>query len=63
MSDVNNVTYTINGDKLTITMDVSKKTRNEAQFSKTGKSRLVGSTGGFIQLPNELKLSLNVICK
>jgi hypothetical protein len=40
------VTYTVNGDTLTIMIDVSKAARANAPLSSTQKSLIVASTGG-----------------
>ena len=42
-----NVKSEIKGDILTITVDVSKATRDAAQPSSTGKTKTVASTHGF----------------
>lgn len=47
-------------DTITITIDTSKAAIEAAPLSTTGKSNLVGSTGGFTMLQNGLKL--NVVC-
>ncbi len=60
----NNVQTEIKGDKLVITVDVSKKVLDKAQPSSTGKSRLVASTRGMMKLDhNNLEIGLNVIQK
>ena len=53
----------VKGDKLVITIDVSKAARDGAPLSKSGKSRVVASTNGFAEVANGLKLGLNLITK
>ena len=50
----------IKGDKVVITVDISKAAIEAAQPSKSGKSKVVASTGGF-QKAGLVKVSLNVI--
>ncbi len=59
----NNVKTEIKGNLLVITVDVSKATIEKSQYSKTGKNKLVASTGGFESLGNGLSLGLNVISR
>ena len=55
-----NVDYTIDGDILTIRIDLSK----EFGASSTGKSIVIATTEGNVQLPNrEERLGLNVYRK
>jgi hypothetical protein len=42
-----NITTERKGDKLILTIDVSKATLDKAPASKTGKTRIVASTHGF----------------
>lgn len=49
-------THEIDGDKLTITIDLSKNLGT----SKSGKSILIASSGGNISLGDGVKLGLNV---
>lgn len=62
---VRNVDAKINGDKLVLTVDISaaktKEGREALPFSKSEKTRLVGSTGGFVSI-GEVGFSLNVNC-
>jgi adenylate kinase len=58
-----NVKAEIKNNLLVITVDVSQDIINKAERSKTGKSRIIGSTHGFVKLPNGLSLGLNVIHK
>lgn len=59
-----NVHTEVKGDKLIITVDVSKKTIDGAELSKSGKNKLVASTGGVVPVGgNGLKIGLNVMHK
>jgi hypothetical protein len=42
-----NVDYKVNGTKLLIEVDLSKKALDAAPPSSTGKTRLVGTTAGY----------------
>ena len=53
-----NVNAKIVNDVLTITIDVSKAALDAAEASKSGKTHIVASTGGFIGY-GPVKLSLN----
>lgn len=53
-----NMTGEIKGDKLVITIDVSPKTIAEAGPSKSGKTKLIASSKGFVQFGN-VGVSLN----
>lgn len=56
----------IKGDKLVITIDVSKAAFESAPASASGKTRVVASTRGFANYitPNgSVGLSLNATCK
>jgi len=55
-----NVHTELKGDKLTITVDVSKAALEAAEASSSGKSKVVASTKGFTGI-GPVKLSLNVI--
>lgn len=57
-----NVQAEIKGDKLVITIDVSKKAVGEASMSGSGKNKLVASTRGTMQV-NGFGVGLNVYCK
>ena len=48
----------IEGDKLILTIDVSKAAREAAQPSKSGKTVLLASTGGFTRF-GDVAVSLN----
>ena len=50
----------VRGEKIVITIDISKAALDAAQPSKTGKSKIVAGTGGF-QKVGPVKVSLNVI--
>ena len=59
-----NVSVETKGDKLVITVDVSKKTIDAAPKSSTGKSSVVATTSGFVKLNGSgLQVGLNVISK
>ncbi len=51
-----NAVIEVKGDKLTITVDLSKELRP----SKSGKSTLIATTAGNIRLENGMSLGLNV---
>lgn len=51
-----NANIEVKGDKLTITVDLSKELRP----SKSGKSTLIATTAGNIRLENGMTLGLNV---
>lgn len=53
-----NVKMTVDGDKLTIEIDLTK----DFGLSKTGKTSVVASTGGFAEVDGKpgLKLNLNL---
>ena len=52
----------VDGDKLVITIDVSKKALEGALPSKSGKTRIVASTNGFTNY-GAVGLSLNCTTK
>ncbi len=58
---VRNVEAKVNGDKLILTVDISKEKRDSAPLSKSEKTKLVGSTGGFVSIGG-VGFSLNVNC-
>lgn len=59
-----NVEYKVNGGKLQITVDLSKKSLESAEMSKTGKSKIVGTTGGFQGTGIDgVSFALNVVTK
>ena len=53
-----NVSGKIDGDKLILTIDISKATIAAAGPSKSGKSKLLASTQGFTGF-GDVKVSLN----
>ena len=57
------ITTKVQGGKLIITVDISDKAIDAAGISKTGKSKIVATTGGFQRLPEHktVRYSLNVI--
>lgn len=64
---MNNVDWKLTGDKLVITVDVSKKAIDAAPMSKTGRTYLVASTGAAAPIPahhcSSLTFALNVMAK
>lgn len=48
----------IKGDKLILTIDVSKAAKDAAAPSKTGKTRILATTGGFTRF-GDVSVSLN----
>jgi hypothetical protein len=56
--DMKNVDAKVNGDKLVITIDISKAALEAAEASKSGKTHIVATTGGFTGY-GPVKLSLN----
>lgn len=53
-----NVSAKLEGDKLVITIDCSKAARDGAEPSKSGKTKVLATTGGFTGY-GDVKLSLN----
>lgn len=53
-----NVSAKIEGDKLVITLDISKAARDSAEPSKSGKTKVLATTGGFTGY-GDVKVSLN----
>lgn len=53
-----NVKGEIKGDQLILTIDISKASREAAGPSKSGKTKLIASTGGFTGY-GDVKVSLN----
>lgn len=51
-----NVEFNVKGNKLTITVDLSK----EFGLSKSGKSVVIGSTLGNVNLGNGVMMGLNI---
>ncbi len=66
-----NIQAEMKGDKLIITVDVSKKIAENAPKSSSGKNRTLASTRGFLAISNgdtptylaDLRVGLNVIAK
>lgn len=54
-----NVEYRVEGNKLTIEVDLTK----DFGPSKSGKTKVVASTGGFVLLENGISVGLNVVKK
>lgn len=52
--------YAIKGNELIIKIDVSDKAVNAAKDSKSGKSKVVATTNGFVSVGG-FRLSLNLI--
>ncbi len=48
----------IKGDKLVLTIDISKAARDAAKDSKSGKSKILATTSGFTGF-GDVKVSLN----
>jgi hypothetical protein len=57
-----NVEHEVKGDKLILTIDISKARCAAAEPSKSGKTKVVASTHGFTNLSG-VGVSLNVTCK
>lgn len=53
-----NVSGEVKGDKLVLTIDLSKASRDAAAPSKSGKSRILATTSGFTGY-GDVKVSLN----
>lgn len=53
-----NVKGEMNGDILTITIDCSQAARDAARDSKSGKSRVLATTSGFVGY-GDVKVNLN----
>jgi hypothetical protein len=63
---MNNVSASIDGDTLTITIDIGKQAIASAPLSSTGKTVLVASTSGAVPVAcahAPLSFSLNVMAK
>jgi hypothetical protein len=60
---MNNIETRFDGDKLIITIDVSKKTIQEAGMSKSMKNKLLATTHGHISLDRSMTLNLNLMTK
>jgi len=55
--------YELKGTTLTITVDVSDKAIEAAPMSKSGKNKLVCTTGSFQKVNDKISFGLNVIAK
>lgn len=53
-----NVIGKIEGDKLVLVIDISAKSKEAAQPSKSGKTKVLATTGGFTGY-GDVKVSLN----
>jgi hypothetical protein len=64
---MHNVSHEVKGDKLIITVDIGPQAINAAPPSSTGKSYLVGTTGGTVSVPTKhttaLSFAINVMAK
>jgi len=64
-----NIQAEMQGDKLVITIDVTKKIVDKAPMSSSGKNRVLASTRGFLSVNSgpphlpEVRIGLNVITK
>jgi hypothetical protein len=62
-----NVTHKIAGSRLTIEVDLSPKAQASAKPSTTGKTMLLATTGGKVDLPpingHPVSFALNVMLK
>jgi hypothetical protein len=64
---MHNVSFETTGTKLVITVDIGPEALKAAPPSATGKTRLVGSTGGVAPVPTKngkaVTFALNVMVK
>jgi hypothetical protein len=64
---MHNVEWKVEGDKLIVTIDISKESVEEAPASASGKTYLVASTGSAMPLPSKhaksMTLALNLMAK
>jgi hypothetical protein len=64
---MHNVEHKIVGDKLVITIDIGKQAISSAPPSSSGRTFLVGTTGGQMAIPSNnckaLTFALNVMAK
>lgn len=67
MTDMHNVTHRVEGTRLLIEVDISPKTIAAAPPSATGKTLLIGTTGGALPVPGSngagVTFALNVMGK
>lgn len=59
----NGVQYAIDGDFLYVRVNIGEDKKAEAPDSKSGKTKVLGTTGGFIGVGQGVKLGLNVTYK
>jgi hypothetical protein len=57
-----NVQHEIKDNKLVLTVDVSPAAIEKSEPSKSGKSKMVGTTNGFVKV-GPVSVSLNVIAR
>jgi hypothetical protein len=64
---MHNVTHEVRGDKLVITIDIGAQAIQAAPPSSSGKTYLVGTTGGTVSVPTKhasaLTFAINVMAK
>jgi hypothetical protein len=64
---MHNVEWKVEGDKLIVTIDISKQSIEEAAPSASGKTYLVASTGSAMPMPSKdaksLTLAINLMAK
>jgi len=64
---MHNISHKIDGDNLVITIDISARSLSAAPDSSTGKTKLVGTTGGTVAFKNkagaDLSFAVNVMAK
>jgi hypothetical protein len=64
---MHNVEWKVDGDRLIVTIDISKESVEEAPASASGKTYLVASTGSAMPLPTKyaksMTLALNLMAK
>lgn len=53
-----NIEHEIKGGKLILTIDISDKAKMAAPPSKSGKTRVIATTSGFVAM-GDIKVSLN----
>lgn len=59
---MNNVQATVEGNTLVLRVDISDEAKAKAPYSKSGKTKLVASSGGF-QKAGNVSFSVNVSSK
>lgn len=64
---MHNVSHKVEGDKLIVTIDIGAKAIAAAPASSSGKTHLVGTTGGAVSIPSAhakaLTFAINVMAK